>query len=86
MAHTFVLHKFAIGKETCSITQNTNFRSLTSHFLFNDGERDVPLEMTFVSKAKDMTPILFKASGKSARSFQMDDLLTVYGVESHCTG
>jgi imidazolonepropionase-like amidohydrolase len=77
---TFVLHKFAkaIGRETCSINQNAEFRTLASHFLFNDRGTNVPLEATFVSKTKDMTPILFKASGRSARFFQMDDMLTVY--------
>lgn len=79
-AGTFVLHKFAkaIGRETCSIDQSAEFRTLTSHFLFNDRGTDVPLDTTFVSKTKDMTPILFKTSGKSARPYQMDDLLTVY--------
>jgi hypothetical protein len=75
----FVLHKFAkaIGTETYSIENKGDAYTLTSHFLFTDRGSPVPLEATFVARAKDMAPRSYSAKGRASRLSAMDDVLTV---------
>jgi len=78
-ADTFVLHKFAkaIGTESYSIDTKGETYTLTSHFLFTDRGRKVPLEATFVARSSDMTPISYSAKGSASRFAAMDDNLIV---------
>jgi hypothetical protein len=78
---TFVLHKFAqpIGKESYAIADSDQTYTLTSHFLFTDRSRPVPLETTFTATTADMTPVAYTAKGRSSRQSVMDDTLAVTG-------
>ncbi len=78
---TFVLHKFAkaIGKETYAIEAKGDQYTLTSHFLFTDRGSPVPLETSFVARSADMTPVSYRAKGRSSRLSVMEDSLTVTG-------
>ena len=77
----FVLHKFAkaIGEETYSIQTNGENSTLTSHFQFKDRGQAVPLETTFILHTSDSAPLSFTAKGRSSRSSEMDDAITVAG-------
>jgi hypothetical protein len=76
---TFVLHKFAkaIGSESYAIETRGDSYVLSSHFLFTDRGRKVPLETTFIAEIRDMAPHSYSAKGKASRFFDMDDTLTV---------
>jgi hypothetical protein len=78
---TFVLYKFAreIGSETYSIAASDETYTLTSHFLFTDRGRKVPLETTFVAAIVGMTPRSYAAKGQASRFSNMEDTLTVAG-------
>ena len=78
---TFVLHKFAkaIGSETYSIEAKDASYTLTSHFVFTDRGKEVPLDTTFVAEAGSMKPVSYSAKGKASRISDMDDEVTVSG-------
>ena len=78
---TFVLHKFAkaIGSETYSIEAKDASYTLTSHFVFTDRGKEVPLDTTFVTEAGSMKPVSYSAKGKASRISDMDDEVTVSG-------
>ena len=77
----FTLYKLAsaIGKETYAIQSKGDDYTLTSHFMFTDRGTPVPLETTFTAKITDMSPHSYIAKGKSSRSSEMDDAVTVDG-------
>jgi len=78
---TFVLHKFAkaIGSETYLIEAKDASYTLTSHFVFTDRGKEVPLDTTFVAEAGSMKPVSYSAKGKASRISDMDDEVTVSG-------
>lgn len=78
---TFVLHKFAkaIGSETYSIEAKDASYTLTSHFVFTDRGKEVPLDTTFVAEAGSMKSVSYGAKGKASRISDMDDEVTVSG-------
>ncbi len=78
---TFALYKFAkeLGTETYSIESKGETYTLSSHFLFTDRGRKVPLETTLVAATAGMTPRSYAAKGQASRMSNMDDTLTVNG-------
>src|SRR5580698_2469863 len=74
----FILHKFEqpIGQETYTITQNSDSVVTKVDFKFTDRSSPVPLAVTFRS-APDLTPQAFEIKGRTARSVEIDQAVTI---------
>jgi imidazolonepropionase-like amidohydrolase len=74
----FILHKFeqAIGEETYTITRTGDSIVTKVDFKFTDRSSPVPLAVTFRS-ATDLTPQAFEIKGRTARSVEIDQAVTI---------
>jgi hypothetical protein len=74
----FRLHKFEqpIGEENYTITKTAEGLELSADFLFTDRGTPVPLKAS-LKAAADYTPTSFEIKGKTSRSSDIADLVTV---------
>jgi hypothetical protein len=74
----FRLHKFeqSIGEESYTITKTADGLELSADFLFTDRGSPVPLKAS-LKAAADYTPKSFELKGKTSRSSDIDDAVTV---------
>lgn len=80
----FTLHKFEqpIGEETYEIRRDADSLAVTVDFKFTDRGSPVPLSATFRG-APDLTPQAFEIKGRTARSVEIDQSVTIQGETVH---